>query len=199
MEEARMLTAYPSNLDRLEGFVFGALKKLINLFNEGGCELANRPWVDSAILRYYTFVMLDLRHVCCCLVPKGKVLDPLPEEECRDIREEDSTRLDLLERLVNEFKNERGHYTDIMSFMQEYWVPKMRMVERDLASSILTEEQRREAEAIGVIWDTYGPHPPPCSNIEMETEQGGEIISELEKALRELDEIATDPARPFVG
>ncbi|KAM0543621.1 hypothetical protein ACHAPJ_012209 [Fusarium lateritium] len=143
--------------------------------------------------------MLDLRHTCCCLEPTAKVSCPLPEDECKEIREEDSTRLELLEGLINEFETERGHYTEFFSFMRECWVPKMRMVDKELASSMLTDQQRREAEAIGVIWDTYGPRPPPCSKNEVETDQVGEVISELEKALRELDEIATDPDRPFVG
>ncbi|KAF4973339.1 hypothetical protein FSARC_317 [Fusarium sarcochroum] len=161
--------------DRLERTVFEHLRDLYNLYGEVGCGLANQPWVDSAILRYFTFFMLGLRHTCCCLV--GEVPGPLSGEECREIREEDSSRLGQLEELVEEFETERGNYDELPFFIREYCVPKMRMVDQDLASLMLTEEQRREAEGVGVIWENYGPRLPSCSNgPEGDVGRRGEVI-----------------------
>ncbi|RKK84160.1 hypothetical protein BFJ71_g14652 [Fusarium oxysporum] len=72
----------------------------------------------------------------------------------------------------------------------------MEAVDRGIESYVLTETQRQSAEAAGVVWECYGPQLPPCGDsITVEREEE-EVVSELEKVLRKLDEIATDPARP---
>ncbi|WJG34384.1 uncharacterized protein FOBCDRAFT_194209 [Fusarium oxysporum Fo47] len=171
---------------------------LYGLLGHVGYNLAKEHWIDSAAVRHFTFLILDLRHTCCRLgyACGEEASGPLSTGDRHEIEEEDSSRLELFEQLVTEFGRERGNYADLLSFAREYWAPKMEAVDRGIESYVLTETQRQSAEAAGVVWECYGPQLPPCGDsITVETEEE-EVVSELEKVLRELDEIATDPARP---
>ncbi|KAI3574414.1 hypothetical protein IWW34DRAFT_705882 [Fusarium oxysporum f. sp. albedinis] len=163
-----------------------------------GYNLAKEHWIDSAAVRHFTFLILDLRHTCCCIgnTIGQEASGPLSTGDRHEIEEEDSSRLELFEQLVTEFERERGNYADLLSFAREYWAPKMEAVGRGIESYVLTETQRQSAEAAGVVWECYGPQLPSCGDsITVQTEEE-EVVSELEKVLRKLDEIATDPARP---
>lgn len=171
---------------------------LCGLLGHVGYDLAKEHWIDRAAVRHITFFILDLRHTCCCLgnAIGQEASGPLSTVDRHEIEEEDSSRLELFEQLVTEFERERGNYADLLSFAREYWAPKMEAVDRGIESYVLTETQRQSAEAVGVVWECYGPQLPPCGDsitVETEEEEG---VSELEKVLRKLDEIATDPARP---
>ncbi|RKK29440.1 hypothetical protein BFJ65_g1361 [Fusarium oxysporum f. sp. cepae] len=182
--------AISSALEHFE-YLFGLLRHV-------GYDLAKEHWIDSAAVRHFTFLILDLRHTCCCIdnTIGQEAFGPLSTGDRHEIEEEDSSRLELFEQLVTEFGRERGNYADLLSFAREYWAPKMEAVDRGIESYVLTETQRQSAEAAGVVWECYGPQLPPCGDsITVETEEE-EVVSELEKVLRELDEIATDPARP---
>ncbi|KAF5686269.1 hypothetical protein FCIRC_2987 [Fusarium circinatum] len=121
---------------------------------------------------------------------------PLTTGDRHEIEEEDNSLLELLEKLVTEFEMERGNYADLLSFARQYWAPRMEAVHQEIESCILTETQLQSAEAVGVVWECYGPQLPLCSDGLTIDEENEEEVSELEKVLRELDEIATDPARP---
>ncbi|SCO78756.1 uncharacterized protein FRV6_02969 [Fusarium oxysporum] len=171
---------------------------LCGLLGHVGYDLAKEHWIDSAAVRHFTFLILDLRHTCCCLgnACGEEASGPLSTGDRHEIEEEDSSRLELFEQLVTEFGRERGNYADLLSFAREYWAPKMEALDREIKSYVLTETQRQSAEAAGVVWECYGPKLPPCGDsLTVETGEE-EVVSELEKALRKLDEIATDPARP---
>ncbi|KAM0080146.1 hypothetical protein ACKRZS_007649 [Fusarium odoratissimum] len=171
---------------------------LCGLLGHVGYDIAKEHWIDSAAVRHFTFFILDLRHTCCCLgnACVEEASGPLSTGDRHEIEEEDSSRLEIFEQLVTEFGRERGNYADLLSFAREYWAPKMEAVDREIKSYVLTETQRQSAEAAGVVWECYGPKLPPCGDsLTVETEEE-EVVSELEKVLRELDEIATDPARP---
>ncbi|KNA95981.1 hypothetical protein FOXG_01349 [Fusarium oxysporum f. sp. lycopersici 4287] len=171
---------------------------LCGLLGHVGYDLAKEHWIDSAAVRHFTFLILDLRHTCCCLgnACGEEASGPLSTGDRHEIEEEDTSRLELFEQLVTEFGRERGNYADLLSFAREYWAPKMEALDREIKSYVLTETQRQSAEAAGVVWECYGPKLPPCGDsLTVETEEE-EVVSELEKALRKLDEIATDPARP---
>ncbi|RKK94143.1 hypothetical protein BFJ68_g15300 [Fusarium oxysporum] len=171
---------------------------LYGLLGHVGYNLAKEHWIDSAAVRHFTFLILDLRHTCCCIgnTIGQEASGPLSTGDRHEIEEEDSSRLELFEQLVTEFGRERGNYADLLSFAREYWAPKMEAVDRGIESYVLTETQRQSAEAAGVVWECYGPQLPPCGDsITVEREEE-EVVSELEKVLRKLDEIATDPARP---
>ncbi|KAG5812750.1 hypothetical protein H9Q74_004124 [Fusarium xylarioides] len=177
--------------------VLGLLKYLCGIFDHVGYDLTKAPWIDSAVVRHFTFYILDLRHTCCYL--GDGVLQyasgPLSTADRREIEEEDSSLLERFEQLVAEFGRERGNYADLLSFVREYWAPRMEVVHQEIEIYVLTETQRQDAEDAGVIWECFGPQLLCYDSLTVDTEKEEEV-SQLEKALRKLDEIATDPARP---
>ncbi|CAJ0552588.1 Ff.00g006660.m01.CDS01 [Fusarium sp. VM40] len=187
-------------IDRAIGCVLEHLEYLYGLLGHVGYDLRKEHWIDSAVVRHFTFLILDLRHTCCRLghghgmEPSG----PLSNEDRQEIEEEDCSRLELFEQLVMEFERERGNYTDLFSFGEEYWAPKMKIVDQEIGSCVLTESQKQAAKAVGAVFESYGPQlPPNGEGLEVVSEKE-EVVSDLEKALRELDEIATDPLRPGI-
>uniref|UniRef100_A0A0D2XBS7 Uncharacterized protein n=1 Tax=Fusarium oxysporum (strain Fo5176) TaxID=660025 RepID=A0A0D2XBS7_FUSOF len=139
-----------------------------------GYDLAKEHWIDSAAVRHFTFLILDLRHTCCCLgnACGEEASGPLSTGDRHEIEEEDTSRLELFEQLVTEFGRERGNYADLLSFAREYWAPKMEALDREIKSYVLTETQRQSAEAAGVVWECYGPKLPPCGDsLTVETEE----------------------------
>ncbi|KAM0082176.1 hypothetical protein ACKRZS_005673 [Fusarium odoratissimum] len=120
---------------------------------------------------------------------------PLPEEERREIQEEDSFLRELFKNLIAEFEDKRRHGTrleDFFEWMRIVWVPRMREAEQELASQRLTSQQLRDAEAIGVVLTVHGPLPMDSSSRVVELVEG-----DLWDAMDELDKIATDPERPM--
>ncbi|KAF5707938.1 hypothetical protein FMUND_10803 [Fusarium mundagurra] len=137
-------------------------------------------WIDNAVVRHFTFLILDLRHTCCslgnaCVI---KVSGPLSTGDRHEIEEEDRSRLELLEQLVSEFGRERGNYADLKSFAREYWVPRMEAVHHEIESYVLTESQRQSAEAVGVVWECYGPQLPCDDSLTVDTKNEEEILQD---------------------
>ncbi|KAF5593797.1 uncharacterized protein FSUBG_9705 [Fusarium subglutinans] len=187
-------------LSRTIHIVLRHLEYLCDILDHVGYDLTKEHWIDGATMRHFTFFILELRHTCCCLRTGGgaEASGPLSTVDRREIEEEDSSLLERFEQLVMEFEMERGNYADLLSFAREYWAPRMEAVHQEIESNVLTETQREAAEAAGVVWECYGPRLPLCSDdVKIDTEKE-EDVSDLEKVLRELDEIATDPARPSV-
>ncbi|CVK84238.1 uncharacterized protein FPRN_01878 [Fusarium proliferatum] len=174
------------------------LEYLCDLLDHVGYDLAKDHWIDSAALRHATFFVLDLRHTCCHLVRAfdRDACGPFSTEDRYEIEEEDRSRLELFEQLIAEFATERGNYSDLLSFAREYWAPKIKAVYQEIDSYVLSETQVQSAEGVGVVWECHGPQLPPCTDTLPGDQETEEEISELEKLLRELDEIATDPERP---
>lgn len=155
-------------------------------------RISDFQWIYAAILRYYTFAELGLRHGCCSII--GNALVSLPEEEFQEIEEEDSSLLGLFEALIAEFQD--GLCRDIsleefFEWMHMNWVPRMWNVREQLASQRLTDEQLRDAESIGVVWEVYGPKPMEKKPDLSEWREAG-----LWDTMDQLDKIATDPERP---
>ncbi|KAF9766439.1 hypothetical protein IL306_001168 [Fusarium sp. DS 682] len=168
-------------------------KMLIGLCAARLGVLGELSWIYNTIIRYYTFTTLGLRHACCCIIEES--LGPLPEEEFLELQEEESILLELFQSLIMEFEDERRHDTkleDFFEWMRVVWAPRMREVEKDLASQRLTNQQLRDAELIGVVWESYGPKPA-VEDVQEEKEGG-----DLWDAMNELDAIATDPERPMM-
>lgn len=185
-------------IDRAIGCVLEQLEYLYGLLGHVGYDLGKEHWIDGAVVRHFTFLILDLRHTCCRLGHDHGVepCGPLSIENRQEIEEEDCFRLELLEQLVTEFERERGNYTDLLSFGKEYWAPKMKTVDQEIGSYVLTESQKQSAEEAGVIFESYGPQLPPHGDSLDVVSEEEEVVSNLEKALRKLDKIATDPLRP---
>ncbi|KAG4262877.1 hypothetical protein FPRO03_10240 [Fusarium proliferatum] len=160
-------------------------------------ELLPSQEIDVTAAHYFMASLgrsarLGLRHVCCSIVERAS--GPLPEDETHEIEEEDSPILDLFEALLKEFEDGRPHNMSLERFfewMRSHWSPRMQQARKDLASEKLTDEQLRDAESIGVVWEVNGPRP------ESESWQPAKRkISGLWDAMDELDKIATDPERP---
>ncbi|KAF5589010.1 hypothetical protein FPANT_6444 [Fusarium pseudoanthophilum] len=153
-------------------------------------KISDSQWIHAAIIRYYTFVGLGLRHVCCSIVMKAS--GPLPEGEIQEIEEEDSSLLGLFETLLKEFEGDHLHgmsLEDFFIWMRMTWAPRMQDVKEELASQRLTDEQLRDAESVGVIWEACRP------KLMDESSEVSEL--DLWDAMDELDQIATDPERPM--
>lgn len=178
--------------------ILGHFEYLHSLLGDVDYGLGNEHWIDSAVVRHFTFLILDLRHTCCRLgTSKGsEASGPLSTEDRQEIEEEDCFRLELFEQLVVEFERERGKHTDLLSFFKKYWTPRMKIVDQEIGSCVLTESQKQSAEAVGVIFESYGPQPPSHDDSLDVVSEEEEVVSDLEKALRKLDKIATDPLRP---
>lgn len=172
---------------------FLTTKRLINaLFSGHLAKTIDDKWIYPAIVRYYTFVELDLRHVCCSIVETTS--GPLPEEELQEIGEEDLSLLKLFESLLAEFEGGRRYDMNLEEFFDwlwEDWAPRIRDIREKLASQRLTDEQLRDAESVGVVWEAYGPQP-----MEESSERYDVRKHDLWDAMDRLDKIATDPERP---
>ncbi|KAF5602215.1 uncharacterized protein FSUBG_7890 [Fusarium subglutinans] len=165
---------------------------MAGLFSTHQERIKEYQWVFNAILRCYTSFMLGLRHFCGVLIRDPT--DPSLEEESREIQEEDSFLLELFESLLEEFRVYPLHngmrLEDFFGWMRMVWAPRMRDVEQYLDKQRLTDEQLRDTESIGVVWE-IGPQPRDESSKRCDVEE-----PDLWDAMDELDQIATDPERP---
>ncbi|KAF5987888.1 hypothetical protein FCOIX_780 [Fusarium coicis] len=176
-------------IDRL----IGVTENLIaGLFSTHTSKIDQYQWIYTAIVRYYTSAVLDLPHVCCCIIqnPSG----PLPEEERWEFQEEYSSLLKLFGSLIAGFEDKRRHEMtlgDFFEWMRVVWVPRMSEVEQELASRSLTSQQLQDAEAIGIVLKFDGNSSTDSNSRIAKPAEG-----DLWDAMDHLDEIATDPERP---
>ncbi|CVL03799.1 uncharacterized protein FMAN_14989 [Fusarium mangiferae] len=166
--------------------------RMVGLFSIHTNKISQYQWIYMAIVRYFTFALLELPHVCCCIIqnPSG----PLPEEERGELQEEESFLLELFENLIAEFEEKRLYEMRLEGFfewMRLVWVPRMCQAEQELASPRLTSQQLQDAKAIGVVLEFHGPLPMDSSPRVVEGLEG-----DLWDAMDELDQIATDSERP---
>ena len=82
-------------------------------------------WLTGEIVRFHTFRKLELRHTCCEW-DRGGVTEP-EQEEIEEIRDEDHDRIQLLESVLHEFKENLGDHT-LITFFKGYWAERMQEV-----------------------------------------------------------------------
>ncbi|KAG5754821.1 hypothetical protein H9Q70_002532 [Fusarium xylarioides] len=149
--------------------------------------------IYDTIVRYCTFAALDLRHVCCRMVRCSS--GPAQEEEWREIQEEDFLSLQRFQKLLTGFMDalrREMRLEEFFEWMRMDWAPRMQDAREELASQRLTDEQLRDAESVGVVWEAYGPQ------LMHESSEGSDVGEcDLWDAMDELDQIATDPERPM--
>ncbi|KAF5985466.1 hypothetical protein FBULB1_2895 [Fusarium bulbicola] len=165
----------------------------LGLSSEAGLQwVLDCPLSPSAFKICYTSFVLDLHHFCGVSIRDPT--DASLEEEGREIQEEDSFLLELFESLLEEFRDYPLHHgmrlEDFFGWMRMVWAPRMREVKKELNSQKLTDEQLRDAESIGVVWEFYGPKAMEETDL---LEWRG---FDLWDAMDQLDLIATDPERP---
>ncbi|KAH6641013.1 hypothetical protein F5144DRAFT_562295 [Chaetomium tenue] len=111
----------------------------------------------TAALRYLTFTALDIPHSCC----SGSIY----YWEWIQVEEEYVYELRLLDELLVEFEEQimailQGPIPGVdgvVRFWKETWVRRMRDVLYRLQGDDLTEDEKRGAEEIGVVWDRPRP------------------------------------------
>lgn len=118
----------------------------------------------TAALRYLTYTALGIPHTCCS--PYDKFLSK--SEDVEDIKNEHVYELELLEELLGDFERQiiailqdpNKEISDIIDFWECTWTKRMREVLNSLEGNDLTDEERRKAEEIGVIWAEPRPEAP---------------------------------------
>ncbi|KAF7536096.1 hypothetical protein G7054_g4822 [Neopestalotiopsis clavispora] len=113
--------------------------------------------VYLATFRMLTFEALGIRHTCGCRSwsISSTSDDSLSGEDVEDIWEEDAHLIDRLNELQPEFDtsfDESG--MGLKAFLVELWVPHMELVFQELNQVELSEAEVRDAESLGVKWDT---------------------------------------------
>ncbi|KAK8877534.1 Ankyrin repeat-containing domain protein [Apiospora arundinis] len=114
------------------------------------------------VIRFEAFNALGLTHTCCRnyrYLPTAR-WDPCPildEEDILEIQEEESDLLATLDSIVDEFENRLkdadGGLDELQDCSTSFWRFRLPDILEDRRHSNMTEEERREAEAIGVEWE----------------------------------------------
>ncbi|KAH6632437.1 hypothetical protein F5144DRAFT_489559 [Chaetomium tenue] len=134
-----------------------------------------------AALRYFTFKCLNIPHTCCrrqvtegaWLGEEEQETDEVEDEhDVDEVEEEYAHCLLLLEELLVEFEPELTtalqasdpvedwdlEDTGPVGFWRVTWVNHMKQVVGELCGNELSDDERRAAEEVGVVWDR--PTPP---------------------------------------
>ena len=132
---------------------------------------ALNPKHHAAALRALTFSVLEIHHTCCENRYRGPNHGFIHSslEDVKEMEEEQAYELALLEELLEEFE---GQVTtilqnqdqdrmigDLVRFWKATWVDRMAEVRAHLESIVLSDDERRMAEEIGVVWDSPAPEP----------------------------------------
>ena len=105
--------------------------------------------VFAEMIRFMTFDRLGIKHTCC-QTDWGFQIRLQDDEEMKEIREEESFRLQLLEDLVDEFETKYSESREsLMDFFKGYWEERMEQVQSELES--MNEEEIRKAGATSVV------------------------------------------------
>ncbi|KAK8040106.1 hypothetical protein PG993_008517 [Apiospora rasikravindrae] len=111
-------------------------------------------------VRFACFYILDLTHTCCNAEGIGDASDPYEErdyEVIEEIQQGECLFIDLLGEMVNEFTDKTarcipGNSAQLHDCWRDYWLNYVPEVLRTLKNSRMTEEERKNAEMIGVVW-----------------------------------------------
>ncbi|TGJ81342.1 hypothetical protein E0Z10_g7416 [Xylaria hypoxylon] len=125
----------------------------------------------TAALRYLTYTVLRIPHYCCDPYSNPGLYSVEGSENIEDIEEIYEYELELLEVLLVKFESELIAIlqdpglgiADLIDFWKQTWVGRMEAVVGNLQGSDLTDDERRGAEEIGVVWDNMGPKPPEAT------------------------------------
>ena len=121
------------------------------------------PRHHRVTLRFLTFEALQMRHTCC--TPEDGAEHYFRRCPSRDVNEEadEESGYDLmvLEELLEEFEREvAGILQDqdrgidlLVEFWEQTWVNRVTEARDRLEGDQLSDDERRKAEEIGVVWD----------------------------------------------
>ncbi|KAL3300203.1 Ankyrin repeat-containing protein [Colletotrichum asianum] len=164
-----------------------SLKQTVNKII-GLCEDLETDWTFSRVeisilLRVCTFMALPVRHTCCCSWEERQYSNGLghfskfewacrvcEQDEVKEIREEDTNELALLENLLVEFErkiDEMG--CTLASFFETYWIDRMGQVLQEIQDRPLLDEENQGAERLGItlrVEEEDRPMPEDTSQLE---------------------------------
>ena len=140
-------------------------------------DLVEWEHVYISALRLFTFEALGLRHTCCSM--------PCPPEhsaeEVQEIQNEESSTLELLESLVEEYTSKyKESGEEFTVFLSGYWAQRMGSVLADLEAIKLTQDELWAAEDVGIRW---------CVEKEEDSEGKDEDLTQLDYWIKRLDKI----------
>lgn len=125
-------------------------------------------WHHIATIRFITFAALEISHSCCRTGYRNRVsVDDIDSDE-NGLGDDQVYELELLEDLINEFEetmtsvleNPDTGTNELIDFWERTWVGRMSEVLDRLEGCDLPEDEKLEAEEIGVVWNKAGPEPP---------------------------------------
>ena len=161
----------------------------------GVLDLETLPVIGlKELLRYMTFLALDIRHTCChsfCKLrgPKTRFgtqcLDnAFDEGDFQEFRDDDEPLVEILEGLVVDFQTSYHADTwNLPDFLTYSWEPRMCEVLEELDGSHVSEEQKTQLQNMGVVVK-QGPEPAPKVVV-----QEVDVERDLDYYLRKMDEI----------
>jgi hypothetical protein len=156
-----------------------AIFRMVEYLADHGFDFDHPSWVPGLLMRLLTFEALQIRHTCCDRVYEG--FECMDDEEAAELRHEDCKRLELLDEIIQEFSrlNKEGSF---LEFLRGYWRESICQVLRDLDNQGMTEEEKREAEEIGVEWDAMSVESTKLE-ISSDEEDIDSLFSQLDEIL----------------
>ena len=131
------------------------------------------PECHRDVIRYLTFEGLDATHTCCEFITATICFHRVPPDDIQHVQEEEEALLGTLEELILAFEDQffadcgmqSADVEQIEEFWSGHWLPRMTEVLTELDADGLSEDARRSAEDIGVVWShesglnntEYGP------------------------------------------
>lgn len=111
---------------------------------EQACDIPRH--IEKAWLRVCTFAMLPLRHTCC-----REGFQDKDNEEIIEIWDEDNIELDRFEVLMAELERKWEELDcPLAEFYRLYWIDRMDEILRQMDEKILTAEEIRGTQELGV-------------------------------------------------
>jgi hypothetical protein len=149
------------------------------------------PKITLAILRFLTFEALGIRHTCCYCYCELRINSSLgdyyDEEDLQELREEDSSLVEILEELVQEFETDyKPSEGKFLPFLGRYWKYRMGEVLEEMDTCKLSDEQKRKLEGIGVNLYEEMEEIPWVEEVQMKEEK------DLNYWIRRMDQIVTE-------
>ncbi|KAI5924024.1 hypothetical protein F4810DRAFT_158952 [Camillea tinctor] len=120
-------------------------------FFEYLCRDTQSPMPFEPFIRILTFDRLKIRHTCCLSMGNDYDYSDDYGDDFEYLRQEDESLLQQLEILVAEFTERfREEGGTLAEFLDGTWTMRMKQVEKEQRSRVLTREEKDSLRAIGV-------------------------------------------------
>lgn len=143
----------------------GFISRFIFYMENFNPDWSTRDYV--AVHRVLVFEALQITHTCCTLKRSGRHKGPHTRDEANEIESEEEALLERFEDLVTELEEELrtrlAISPDLGGFWSGFWSDRIAEEREKLQSSNISETTRRQAEEVGVVWESgvVGCAPKP--------------------------------------